>query len=134
MTTPILSYSGPLPCRQSADLLGVTTADAFISGFYVVTIGFVFVHCLQALSVATLGNQQTVEKLLLNKRINMKNKSRNSVYHGPKGQSLASTVCVGFVVGRMALKLVLNRVVQFSRVLIIPPVLPKIYSSTVDVT
>lgn len=65
----------------------------------------------------------------------MKNNSRNSADHGPKSQSLASTVCAGFVVGRVAQEQVLNRVSQFSRVIIILPMLPKIfYSSTVDVT
>jgi hypothetical protein len=39
MTTPVLSYSDPRPCRLSAELSGVTTADAFISEFYVVKIG-----------------------------------------------------------------------------------------------
>jgi len=65
----------------------------------------------------------------------MKNNSRNSTYRDPKSQSLALTVCVGFVVGRMALEQVLNRVIQFSRVIIIPPILPKLFdSSTVDVS
>jgi len=65
----------------------------------------------------------------------MKNNSRNSVDRGPKSQSLACTVCVGFVVGSVAQEQVLNRVIQFSLVIIILPMLLKIfYSSTVDVT